>query len=830
MRRGVAAALAIQSLAFTGSALAQLPLVPRESLDQPEPPTLSEGVEPVYPEAAREAGLEATVVVRLSIDEQGQVRDAELVEGAGHGFDEAAQDAALRLKFIPASRQGEPIGSRIRYAFVFKLPPPGTAGTSPPPEATPSVPPPLPAAPPPPSPADVDVRVRGQLSEIQQRQQSAEAIHVLDLRRARQQTADMGEVLARAPGVVVRRDGGLGCGERLSLNGLYDEQVRVFLDGIPLALTGYSCGVSSIPVNLIDRVEVHRGVVPLRLGADALGGAVDFTTDPTYATKASASYQVGSFGVHRATVHGRYRHEPSGFVAGATAFADVARNDYEVDVEIPDDRGRLSPARVPRFHDRYRAVGGNVEVGVLERPWAKRLLVTGFFSGNEKELQHNVVMTVPYGEVRYATRVHGITGRYSVDLPHDVTLEAVAAYSKRTTHFEDQSNWVYNWRGERVRERRIPGEIEADPTDQYSWQDNWFGRVTASWTPRAGHAFSLSTTPQLTHRTGDERLEADPSRDPLTGARTRFSAVSGLEYRLDVLDERLSNIFFVKDYVYRARSEEPLPGGGSKERDSRTHRQGIGNAARYRFSRWLLAKASYEWATRLPGPDEVFGDGMQIRPNLDLEPEVSHNANFGPRVDLMRTPAGDFTLEVNAFWRESDRFVVLLGNDRFFTYQNVYKARSRGLENAATWTAPNRLVSLDGNLTWLSLRNASSEGTFGSFEGDRIPNRPYLTASWGARLRFTGFPGGDDTLEPYYHGRYVHQFYRGWESQGIRELKQVVDAQWLHSAGITWAYNPSYGRFTTSLEVDNFTNARVFDNFGVARPGRGAFLKVTAEL
>jgi hypothetical protein len=76
----------------------------------------------------------------------------------------------------------------------------------------------------------------------------------------------------------------------------------------------------------------------------------------------------------------------------------------------------------------------------------------------------------------------------------------------------------------------------------------------------------------------------------------------------------------------------------------------------------------------------------------------------------------------------------------------------------------------------------------------------------------------------------VHQFYRGWESQGIRELKQVVDAQWLHSAGITWAYNPGYGRFTTSLEVDNFTNARVFDNFGVARPGRGAFLKVTAEL
>jgi hypothetical protein len=105
-----------------------------------------------------------------------------------------------------------------------------------------------------------------------------------------------------------------------------------------------------------------------------------------------------------------------------------------------------------------------------------------------------------------------------------------------------------------------------------------------------------------------------------------------------------------------------------------------------------------------------------------------------------------------------------------------------------------------------------------------------LTGSWGARLRFTGFPDKDDTLEPYYDGRYVHAFYRGWESQGLKEFKQVVDTQVLHSAGVTWSFSESFGRTTTSLEVHNLTGARAFDNFGVERPGRAFYLKLTAEI
>jgi len=78
------------------------------------------------------------------------------------------------------------------------------------------------------------------------------------------------EIAGATQGVAVRRVGGLGSNARFSLNGPYDDQIRFFLDGVPLELAGYPFE-SPRPVNLVNRVEVYRGVVPVRFGADALG-------------------------------------------------------------------------------------------------------------------------------------------------------------------------------------------------------------------------------------------------------------------------------------------------------------------------------------------------------------------------------------------------------------------------------------------------------------------------------------------------------------------------------------------------------------------------------
>jgi hypothetical protein len=458
-------------------------------------------------------------------------------------------------------------------------------------------------------------------------------------------------------------------------------------------------------------------------------------------------------------------------------------------------------------------------------------LLRGYYTAYEKQLQHNVVMTVPYGEVNYGETAAGVTARYDVDLHQDVNLELVGSYARATLDYSDEGQWVYDWNGRRIRQRRVAGEIDSRPHDLTIWRHLLFGRALVEWRISPEHSVRASTTPSYVTQTGDERLQADPTaRDPLTAQRDLFELVSGVEYQLDLFDERLSNVVFVKDYLYNVKTEEPLPGGFFRRRDSHSHTQGMGDALRYRFTPWLYAKASYEYATRLPRPDEIFGNGVLILANLELEPEVSHNANLGPRVELLGTPAGDFILDVNAFLRDSDKLIVLLGNDRTFTYQNVYRARGLGLENALTWSSPRRYVSLDGMLTWQDVRNASSEGTFGDFEGDRIPNRPYLFGSWGARLRFEHVLDERDAIEPFYYGRYVHEFYRGWESVGLIQFKQTVDSQVTHAAGVSWNVMRDFASVTSTLEIDNLTDAKVFDNFGVQRPGRACYLKVMGEI
>jgi vitamin B12 transporter len=795
-----------------------------------QPPELVLRAEADYPEEARAQLLEGRVVLRVTINREGLVTQVDVLEAAGHGFDEAAREAASRCRFRPGLQGGKPVPVRILLPYEFNLPAEPAPAAAAEPASKPTSDQQL--APPTAPQESMEVTVVGKPSKAEGLQQSAEAVNVVSTRKARRETADLGEVLARTQGVAVRRSGGLGSDARFSLNGLYDDQIRFFLDGVPLDVAGFPFGIANVPVNLIERVEVYRGVVPIRFGADALGGAVNLVSDDAYDTHAGASYQVGSFGTHRVTANGRWRHEPTGVVLGAATFLDATKNDYDIDVKIPNTRGREEPATVPRFHDRYRAWGAVVEAGVVDRPWARRLLLRGFYSTYDKQLQHNLTMTVPYGDVGYGESVAGATLRYEADLHENVSVELVGSYARATIDYSDQTEWIYWWNG-RIRKRThgVGGEIDGEAHDQSIWTHSTFGRGLIVWKIMPEHAVRASLTPSFTTRSGDERIQADPAgRDPLSAQRDLSQLVSGVEYQLDLFDGKLSNVVFVKDYLYDAKTEEQVTGGFFRRRDRSSHTRGAGDSLRYRFAPWLYAKASYEYATRLPRADEVFGNGVLILANLELEPEVSHNANVGPRIEVRATPAGDFVFDVNAFLRDSDRLIVLLGNDRTFTHQNVYRARGLGLENALSWVSPRRYVNLDGMLTWQDVRNASRVGTFGKFDGDRIPNRPYLFGSWGARLHFEQVLDERDAIEPYYHGRYVHEFFRGWESVGKVDSKQTVDSQVTHAAGVSWRVTRDSTSVTSTLEVDNLTNAKAFDNYGVQRPGRAFYLKVTGEL
>ncbi len=90
------------------------------------PPRLTSDAEPIYPEEKKASAERASVTLTLSIDARGVVTDAKVTASAGEAFDAAALEAAKRLVFEPARRDGEPIAARIpfTFAFAYEAPPP----------------------------------------------------------------------------------------------------------------------------------------------------------------------------------------------------------------------------------------------------------------------------------------------------------------------------------------------------------------------------------------------------------------------------------------------------------------------------------------------------------------------------------------------------------------------------------------------------------------------------------------------------------------------------------------------------------------------------------
>ncbi|MEW6067837.1 MAG: TonB family protein [Nitrospirota bacterium] len=76
---------------------------------------------PEYPFIAKRLGTEGRVVLRLTIDEKGQLLNIEVIKKAGYGFTEAAVKAVKKSTFLPAIKNGRPIASRAILPVKFIL-------------------------------------------------------------------------------------------------------------------------------------------------------------------------------------------------------------------------------------------------------------------------------------------------------------------------------------------------------------------------------------------------------------------------------------------------------------------------------------------------------------------------------------------------------------------------------------------------------------------------------------------------------------------------------------------------------------------------------------
>ncbi|MBJ93341.1 MAG: hypothetical protein CMP23_02575 [Rickettsiales bacterium] len=88
-----------------------------------EPPRLIRDFRADYPLSAKEGGFQGTVIMKLTINEQGVVTAVKVVRGVQDELDAAARSAAFKFRFKPGRSDGEPVittGFVYRYTWIIE--------------------------------------------------------------------------------------------------------------------------------------------------------------------------------------------------------------------------------------------------------------------------------------------------------------------------------------------------------------------------------------------------------------------------------------------------------------------------------------------------------------------------------------------------------------------------------------------------------------------------------------------------------------------------------------------------------------------------------------
>ncbi|MEO0077788.1 MAG: energy transducer TonB [candidate division WOR-3 bacterium] len=87
-----------------------------------KPPVLVETAHAVYPELARQAGIEGRVTVQVVVGADGRPGNPTVIGTSGSAvLDQAAVEAALRCRFVPGYQRDKPVPVLVAIPFRFRL-------------------------------------------------------------------------------------------------------------------------------------------------------------------------------------------------------------------------------------------------------------------------------------------------------------------------------------------------------------------------------------------------------------------------------------------------------------------------------------------------------------------------------------------------------------------------------------------------------------------------------------------------------------------------------------------------------------------------------------
>ena len=656
-------------------------------------------------------------------------------------------------------------------------------------------------------------------SKVQFMRESPEAITVINGKDLQGRSVSLETILDKTIGLKVGQTGGLGSSSRIIVHGLEGNRIQILWDGIPMSISDGTFSLDEIPIDIIERIEVYKSIIPARFGCDGLGGAVNIVTKEFSTDYLDASYELGSYQTHKGSVFSRKNFPKSGILLGAGGYYTSAKNDYSF--RVPERENLL----VKRDHDRFRSymLKGKVAFTKL---WFDEISTEFGYYNRFNEIQ-GVLKNIQHAENKSGMFMLENKLIKSGILNNRLNFESHFSLSHTTNNFVDTARVNHDFEGNIYPSPNGQGETGDVPHNSNDKGLEINERINLDYKLSTNHNLNLNTLINYAQRQPNDDIASQHAGFIIGGFPSKkTSVVSGLTWEAKLFGRKLTNMFSAKYFHLHSEIEDLTSYEmieAPKKKSNTTSQIGWIEAMKYEPFRGFHLKVSYQRAIRLPNSQELFGDGIITFPAAGLKPEKSHNFNLGFLIDKNDVLGlSRLQFEVNGFYMQVSDMIKLMKQHMAAGYVNAEKVHIKGIETELKLDISPTVYAY-GNLTYQDVRDVLDylPGTQAPnpTKGLRLPNIPYLFANFGAEYH-------SDRLfknwyvKAFWDGKFTEEFFYFWELTELQ--KRRIPRSFVYDIGLLLTYKNKY---SIALECHNLMNKEVWDQFRQPLAGRTFHLK-----
>lgn len=654
-------------------------------------------------------------------------------------------------------------------------------------------------------------------------QETSMPVTVIDIKDIQGTVSNVQEIISKTAGITIRSTGGVGSVSKISLRGLEGNRIGYFINNKSMSDNTDFLDINDIPIDLIERIEIYKGIVPGRLGGNAMGGAVNIITkgypDKTY----DLSYSIGSYNTHRLGAIAKFNNVDKTYEYGFGGFYTYADNDYEM--ELPLQKGR----KVMRLHDGFQKLlfGG----GFSSKKWYfDEIEVKPLWVKSKKEIQgveNRISEAYSYINM-FALSLSSL--RKQNFLLDGLDLNASAIYNFSTFGLVDKASRRQNWDGSYYpATTALGGEIGTNPNDAKNTKHSVISRLNLDYAINETNFINLNTT--FNYAFGEPK---DELKDQALGYQTNYntllhSATLNLTYTHRDSEDIWLNATTLKGYHYDVTSKVLPPNSISTEPttvDLNKNDFGVNHSVRFRATPHMMMKASAAYDIRLPSEEELIGDGFTIVPSGNLLPERNLGFNLGAYFDKRITEERTLQIEANIFYSYLENMIRFTGNFLNAKYENFGKMRTYGIDLDIKYdVTPYAYLFI--NATLQDLRDAQKLNPGSTVNSAtynlRMPNIPYFYANGGCELHKENLFGGKQQNSKFFiSSSFIHEYFYDFEVSRFQERK--IPSTLSFDLGMEHSWRN--GNSSVGIQVNNITNEVLITEFRRPLPGRTVSLKL----